>query len=310
MQRSLDALRLLDEMPLERNGKKPLVPSSRDGIDSLPYGMLEHILGFLEAQGAVGTCMLAKRWHHLWKSATVMRVISVSDCWIELTALKKFRQFVDCLLDSRGYTPLEACELSFNGFYIHDQDMVDFKLCLNRWIRHVVLCQVQMLKLHNLWYLDFEPDDLPLVSRHLTRLELGGVDLNSSFCDFSSCPSLQHLEIANCYLCHAKKISSEALKCLSITNCIFSKEFCTLIDVALLVSLRLDGHLYMAPVLQGMSALQEAYVGVQRADYHSGCSYEDCYSCYGIVQGEKMSVLLDNLSVAENLALICESKTV
>jgi len=37
-------------MPLEINGKKLLVPSSRDGIDSLPDGMLEHILGFLEEQ--------------------------------------------------------------------------------------------------------------------------------------------------------------------------------------------------------------------------------------------------------------------
>lgn len=253
--------------------------------------------------------MLAQHWRHLLKSATGMRIVSMS-CGEESTALRKFRQFVDRLLDSRGHMPLETCELSFNDFCIYDQNIVDIKLCVNRWIRHVVLCQVQMLKLHNLWYMDFEPDDLPLVSRRLTKLELGGVDSSSSFCDFSSCPSLQHLEIANCYLCHAKKISSESLKCLSITNSILSKEFRTLIDVPLLVSLRLDGHLYMAPVLQGMSALQEAYVTVQGAHYYLGCSYEDCYSCCGIVHGQKKSVLLDNLSVDEDLVLICESKTV
>lgn len=87
-------------MPLERNGKKLLVPSSRDGIDSLPDGMLEHILGFLEAQEAVRMCVLAKCWRQLWKSASAMRIISVSNCWMELTALKKFCQFVDRLLDS------------------------------------------------------------------------------------------------------------------------------------------------------------------------------------------------------------------
>ncbi|OQU83112.1 hypothetical protein SORBI_3005G078066 [Sorghum bicolor] len=140
-------------MPLERNGKKLLVPSSRDGIDSLPDGMLEHILGFLEAQEAVRMCVLAKCWRQLWKSASAMRIISVSNS-------------------------------------------------------------------------------------NMTRLELRGVVLNSSFCDFSNSPSLQHLDNANCYLYHAKKISSESLKGLSITNCIFSKEFRTLIDIPLLIYTR------------------------------------------------------------------------
>ena len=50
-------------------------------------------------------------WRQLWKSASAMRIISVSNRWMELTALK-FCQFVDRLLDSWGYIPLETCELS------------------------------------------------------------------------------------------------------------------------------------------------------------------------------------------------------
>ncbi|GJN00649.1 hypothetical protein PR202_ga17845 [Eleusine coracana subsp. coracana] len=46
--------------------------ASAKGIDALPEGLLNHILGFIDARQAVQTCVLARRWRHLWKSATTV----------------------------------------------------------------------------------------------------------------------------------------------------------------------------------------------------------------------------------------------
>lgn len=60
---------MFDVMPLGRNGNKAPVMSGRSGIDSLPDGVLEHMLGFLEAREAVRTCVLARRWRYLLRPA-------------------------------------------------------------------------------------------------------------------------------------------------------------------------------------------------------------------------------------------------
>jgi hypothetical protein len=81
--------------------------------------------------------------------------------------------------------------------------------------------------------------DLPLASKHLTRLELRGVWLHSSFLDFSSCPALEYLELLTCSLL-GKNILSDSLKHLSITDFEFHSVFRTCIYAPNLVSLPLD----------------------------------------------------------------------
>ncbi|TVU33910.1 hypothetical protein EJB05_15725 [Eragrostis curvula] len=164
---------------------------------------------------------------------------------------------------------------------------------------------------------DWDPhlDDLPLVSRHLTRLDLAGVTLNNNFFDFSNCPSLEHLVLAHCNFSGTETIRSESLKHLSITFCAFSKSSSTVFRTPSLVSLRLDTHLSKAPVLESMPSLQQAFVRVLHTAYAKDkdereCLSRDyCYSCHGIVVDDTKCVLLENLSEAENLALISESKS-
>lgn len=185
-------------------------------------------------------------------------------------------------------------------------------LCLNRWVRHVVMCQVQRFRLENFYYGEYLMlDDLPLVSRHLTRLELVGIELMNEFCDFSSCPSLRHLDIAHCYLWHAKKLSSQSMISLSITSCDFTTEFNTLlIDGPSLVSLNLDSHMYRPPVLGSMPSLKKAFVRVPVEEYCcDGSDAFDCYSCHIMIE-HNQCFLLDGLSNAENLALLSETTMV
>ncbi|CAL4910462.1 unnamed protein product [Urochloa decumbens] len=148
------------------------------------------------------------------------------------------------------------------------------------------------------------------------RLDLIGVNLKGRLCDFSSCPSLEHLEIHTCYWWGDIRISSESLKHLAITDCDFTTELHTLIHVPNLVSLTLDGHFSSAPVLGCMPSLQEAFVRVIRESgftsdhiHYWDCDYEDCYSCHGTVHDNDVCVLLGGLSEAENFALVSESKT-
>jgi len=67
-----DAGHLLDRMHPGESSKRAV--SSGGSFDALPDGVLEHILGFLPAPEAVRTCVLARRWRYLWRSAPGLRV--------------------------------------------------------------------------------------------------------------------------------------------------------------------------------------------------------------------------------------------
>ncbi|WVZ51740.1 hypothetical protein U9M48_002853 [Paspalum notatum var. saurae] len=207
------------------------------------------------------------------------------------------------MLRLRGHTPLQVCELAFGSF---DRD--DDILCLNRWVRHVVMCQIQRFMLENIYPGDaFELDDLLLISQHLSRLELVGIVLNNGFCDFSSCPSLGSLVLSDCYLWDAKKLLSASLKQLCIRSCDFGTEFNTLILVPSLVFLHLDSHLCGRPIFGSMPLLKRAFIRVpHQNNCSSDCDEEDCYSCHHTMDDDKCA-FLDGLSNAEKLILVSES---
>lgn len=188
-----------------------------DRIGALPDGVLEDILGFLPAQDAVRTCVLARRWRHLWKSAKALRVVGGGDGKF-LGSVKELGEFVDNLLLSRGGAPLDTFELNFMGS--SDEEFPSLSI----WFRYAVTRKARFLRLrlHN----DFESfhalsklHGLPLVSKHLARLELHGVGVYSSFADFSSCPVLEHLEFNECEFSF-RNILSDSIKHLSITKSI------------------------------------------------------------------------------------------
>jgi hypothetical protein len=139
---------------------------------------------------------------------------------------------------------------------------------------HVVEREVRMLRLeihgrYFIFHLDWP------VSQHLKTLALISVWLNSP-CNFSNCPNLEHVEIAESYFYQVPQISSKSLKHLSISDCCFYYEgLHTLICTPNLVSLRLDGHFSSVPLLGSMPSLKEAFARDRIWD----CGNEDCFSC-------------------------------
>lgn len=229
-------------------------------LGALPNDVLRHILGFLPAHEAVRTSVLARCWRHIWKSTIQLRIA----CGPEEphTTVKEVREFVDNLLLSRGGSLLESCE-----FILYEFDNDDVSR-VNSWIWHVVKCNVHVLRLHihrkqqvyhDIW---FQLDNIPLVSQHLTRLELYSLQFNDSFLDFSSCVVLEDLDITLCDFLPTKRISSHSLKRLTIDSCEFCLNSRTRISTPNLVSLRLHGIYSMTPILEEMPLLVEAVVEI------------------------------------------------
>ena len=222
-----------------------------DGIDVLPDEVLQHILGFLEAQESVRTCVLARRWRHLWKSATGLRI--AADEGKFLGSVEKLCDFVDSLLRHRGGSPLHTCKLRFTSFgqvmsdclYKHDDRLMRL---VNTWFWHAVRCQVRVLSLKAYDTSRFlhEPtlalEDRPIDSRHL---------------NFSNCPSLEHLNFSNC----------PALEHLNFQSCYFESENDSRLHICApsLVSLLLDDIWGLIPSLASMPSLLKAAVTTENS---------------------------------------------
>ncbi|XP_052136817.1 F-box protein At4g09920-like [Oryza glaberrima] len=283
-----------------------------DRIGALPDEVLHRVLSFLPAQDAVRTCVLARRWRHLWKSATGLRVDEDES---NLGSVKEQQEFLDHLLVLRDSEPLETCVLRFNGY--EDDDIEDI-FRLNVYFRYALHCKVRFLRL-DVWqeeeFCDHVPiDEQPIVSQHLTKLQLYGIVLNDGLLDFSSCPAFEHLVFDSCVF-ECAKISSNSVKHLSITFSNFpSGTLRVRIDTPSLVSLRLDRIYDRKPVLERMPSLVDAFVSVPSSsedfcgESDSGdCGRDDCESCYDFTNNN--CVLLEGLSEAKTLVLINEDES-
>ncbi|XP_066340906.1 F-box protein At5g03100-like [Miscanthus floridulus] len=311
----------------------PPALSSGGSIDALPDGVLEHIVGFVPAPEAVQTCVLARRWRYLWRSAPGLRVGWLGDGpglhlgWPgdeeqASPPVKEHRELVDRLLLLRGGSPLDTCDIRLGEFQDDDVPRVNF------WVWHAISCKVRQFTLSIHWHSYLKLDDLPLVSQHLTRLELRGVWVDSSFLDFSSCPALEYLDLLHCDLSTVKNISSYSLKHLSITQSRFPDDFDqfmftgvletrnrTCIYAPNLVSLRLDGLENLTPRLVSMPSLVEASVRITDdcGDYCVMLSEPDitdclCELCDSSRGGTGYScVLFQSLSKAKSLLLTCNT---
>ncbi|CAN6380889.1 unnamed protein product [Urochloa humidicola] len=290
----------------------PPVGGSGGSIESLPDAVLQHILGFLPSPEAVQTSVLARRWRHLWKSATGLRV----GCYHESDPMSvaELRSLMNHLLLLRQGSPLDTCDLTFGGF-TGDDDVPH----VNLWFRQAVTCKAQALRLCAIGDSSGDPwlelYNLPLVSQHLTKLELDGLRMHGNLLNFSSCPALEHLVICCCDLSSVKKIVSESLKHLIMDDTVCCSDSRMRIYTPKLVSLCLQDLRERIPMLERMPSLVEAFVRIddECTDCCNGANYEtcDCESCDSsdnMAHGRSNCVLLKGMSEAENLTLISNSK--
>ena len=88
-----------------------------DRTRTLPDEILEHVISFLPAQEAVQTCVLAKRWCHLWKSMPALRIIANE--WLDEEGVKKLNMFIKSLLLKRNNSAqIDVCEVEIGEYTI------------------------------------------------------------------------------------------------------------------------------------------------------------------------------------------------
>ncbi|CAO2148222.1 unnamed protein product [Urochloa humidicola] len=287
-----------------RKGARAADPGSGgDRIGALPDEILHRVLSFLPAQQAVLTCVLARRWTHLWKHATGLRIVGPDGK--APAPFEEVREFVDSLVILRGSSPLETFQLKVAGAAV---DVHHLRL----WVRYAMMCNVQELRLKVIENgLSLRPEDPPLASKHLTKLELSGLEFNNDFLDFSRCPALQDLKMKRCSFIHVERISSQSLKHLFIST-IFNQSSRTRIHAPNLASLILGVTEGRTPILEGMPLLVSAAIAImENSDCCSRSNNGDCGDerCKGCIRNDTSSVLLHGISQVKTLGLAADNET-
>jgi hypothetical protein len=239
--------------------------------------------------------VLARRWRHLWRFTTGLRIVGIQ----RQGPVQELRKFLDHLLILRDRRVLDTVEIKFCVFLKDDVPYV------NLWTRCAVQWGVRALTLHinhcDYLYLD----GLPLVSKHLNTLDLDGVGLQKKFLDFSCCPALKDLKMNFCEI-HVHKISSCSLKRLSITNCQSSLNYQVRVCTPCLISLELDSFSGRTPFLDNMVLLETARVDLSNScedfclnyeEFGSFCGDNDtgCENCVANNDGSNECVLLGGI---------------
>ncbi|CAM0953597.1 unnamed protein product [Alopecurus aequalis] len=278
----MEAPQLFDEMPLR---KKPTNAPSEAQMDDLQDDVLPIIASFLPAHDAVRTCVLARRWRHVWTFAPALRITAVKGF-----GSAKFSDFVDHLLSLRRQGPLlKSCEFDLV------QSEFDFNWYLA--VHHVYSHSVQSALDCNVEVLmcrftptgapaDFQhqlPESAtPLLSQHVHRLELDHIP---AALDFSGCPALTYLQMERCILLSDSMVSA-SLKHLSITCCELNFRHRTSISLPNLVHLELIDCYGRLPLLESLPSLVTAVVSLRENSTEvceisdSGCLNDDpCWGC-------------------------------
>ncbi|KAM0913670.1 hypothetical protein ACQ4PT_012018 [Festuca glaucescens] len=294
----------------KRNSAPPV--SVTDRIGALPESILHHMLSFLPAQAAVRTCVLARRWRHLWRSTTGLRIGPLDYHDYGGADVEDLHKFMEHLLILRERTDLDTVQIQFDGFCEEDQPRV------NLWVRYAVMCKVRALTVH-IDCGDLDLDDLPLVSRHLRTLDLHGVVLHTSFLDFASCPALEDLNMNYCSI-FGSNVSSRSLKHLGISYCSYDLDCRIHISTPCLVSLKIDHHSGRTPFLENMALIESAHVYLCKyskdaclnhaSGVFCGANNNACKNCVPIEDDcSKECVLLGGISSAKHLELLPENGT-
>ncbi|KAE9610171.1 hypothetical protein Lal_00006039 [Lupinus albus] len=117
------------------DGRRASEVRSEDRLSGLHDFVLLHIMGFLRTKRVVQTCVLSKRWEHLWKKLTSFKLDSSNFLNVE-----QFRDFLLSFLSKRdGSMSLENVAFRHPG-YIGDE-------ILNSFIEYVVSHGIQQLTL-------------------------------------------------------------------------------------------------------------------------------------------------------------------
>uniref|UniRef100_A0A0E0LS67 F-box domain-containing protein n=1 Tax=Oryza punctata TaxID=4537 RepID=A0A0E0LS67_ORYPU len=235
-----------------------------DRLSALPDALLHHIMSFLKAWEVVRTCVLSRRWRHIWASAPCVDIRVRSSRGVRSPGCdsdppEDLGRFVYRLLLAREVSaPVDTLRLrSSNGeeyAEMYDNDDV------NMWIYSAIKRNARVIHLNG----HREDDDLVLehtafVSHRLNILKLSHVNLDVKIPKqlSSRCTSLTELELNNCPV-NGGEISSISLKKLTMVKCLITVDL--LICAPNLELLRCITPYHHVPLFKNLSSLVAATI--------------------------------------------------
>ncbi|XBI52893.1 hypothetical protein VPH35_035204 [Triticum aestivum] len=218
-------------------GSRVHVAVEPDRLSALPDALLHHIMSSLKAWEAVRTCMLVRRWLHLWASAPCVD-------------LREFRHFVHRLFLLRDASaPVGTlCLRSGDEDAGYDEDDA------SAWIRAAINRNARVIHLAGHRSEIASLDRVQFISSHLKVLKLSYARLDDRILKqpSSSCTSLEELDLKDC-LVTGHGIVSASLKTLIMLKCRINCAFS--IAAPNLLLLRLTTPYVRAPLFKNLGSL-------------------------------------------------------
>ncbi|KAL6638770.1 hypothetical protein ACP70R_023629 [Stipagrostis hirtigluma subsp. patula] len=237
-----------------------------DRLSALPDTLLHHIMSFLKAWEVVRTCVLARRWRHLWASAPCIDLHDGQDHYGETP--EEFPDFVHQLFRHReASAKLDTLRLrssNVDGAYEESDS--------KSWVRAGIKLGARVIHLvgHRSGLAVLE--HMAFVSCHLKILKLSYALLDDNLLRqlSSRCPSLEELDLKDCLLT-GHEISSVSLKILIMFKCQINVNLS--IAAPNLVLLRCISPITQAPSFQNMGSLVTGTIVLD--DYAFTDDFED-----------------------------------
>ncbi|CAM0958875.1 unnamed protein product [Alopecurus aequalis] len=286
--------------------RKRACTSGKDRLTALPDALIHTIMSFLKAHQVVQTCVLAKRWRHLWRSVPFLDIdlpefnSKVSDEAAIKARYQKFVDFVDYLLFHRHQDGalLDTFRLHTNAAHTPIPEDA------GRWVRRGLWCSPRVLHIHHSFgrygrtvaCIPWELVSGPSGFCRLSKLHLVGLFLKCSFVEqvISVYHTLEELELKNCQILF-QKIESLSLKSLIIDGCGTPYVKNLIITAPHLASVHLDlkpyGYDFVVFELNEMLSLTKASI-------HNRSSYQ------GDLVHDNQFKLLSSLSNVTSLELL------
>jgi hypothetical protein len=199
------------------------ISTGDDRLSALPDSLLHEIMSHMKARQTVQTCLLSRRWRHLWRSAPRLHLHRAeffepryghptqAELHPPQEQLDRFQGFGDSLLLNRE---AGSC---LDTLSLHLRDTHAGRMDPGRWMRYAFSrCSLRSLR-YNIFGGPHAIKMPPDLGPSLTSLHLGNVSLDERFAEVvaSVCVALEVLELEVCAIC-CRNFTSNSLRSLVI----------------------------------------------------------------------------------------------
>lgn len=245
------------------------VPRAPGRIGALPDDVLRRIMSQLSSREAVHTCLLARRWRHLWREVPIINATfedfedsAAGQDTFEREAM--FKKFVTRFLLLRNRVGLDEFRLDYS-LACGTEDLGAGSADANLWISNALRWNALAVKVLSREH-QLELDPSVFTSSFLRRLHISSARLVPGFFHQLQlgCPALEYLFLSDCLIMDHEIFSSTVKVLILAEEVMFSCDHDDPVSIsaasAISVSIECDLSVARLPTLKNMESLETASV--------------------------------------------------